>query len=264
MQEPLLIPDGAKLSIGRDIDSDLVLESGSVSRRHARITRAGDQVFIEDVGSSNGTSVAGKRIGDRTELRTGDLVRLGSATLKFFANASLESEYHQKLVELATRDGLTGLRNRSFFMDLLKRRLPQQQLRAESMSIAIVDLDHFKLINDEFGHDAGDRALQMTAYVLRNGLGEADLAARIGGEEFGLVFDTLDAEQAKRTLVALQGTLAEAAQGTGQPALSFSAGVVSVPAGVEADGAPRLLKAADVALYRAKENGRNRVEIAED
>ncbi len=263
MQKPFLIPEGADFFLGRDIKADLKLDSRSVSRRHARITRFAERVFIEDLGSSNGTSVAGKRVSGRTELRTGDLIQLGTATLKFFASASLESEYHEKLVDLATRDGLTGLRNRSYFMDLLQRRLPQQQLRSKPLSIAIVDLDHFKAINDQHGHDIGDEALQITARVLKAGVGDDDLVARIGGEEFGLFFDASDSDEAVSTVEKLQARLAAAASSLDLPKLSFSAGVVTVPAAVEAEDASQLLKAADVALYRAKQNGRDRVEVAE-
>ncbi|MEM9301045.1 MAG: GGDEF domain-containing protein [Pseudomonadota bacterium] len=263
MGEPFLIVDGAELVIGRDIQTDLVLESRSVSRRHARISRLADQVYIEDLGSANGSDVAGERIKGRVALRNGDLLRLGTATLKYFASASLESEYHRKIFDMATRDGLTGLRNRSYFMDALKRMLPQHTQREVPLSLAIVDLDYFKVINDEYGHDVGDQALRDTARTLERGIGELDIVARIGGEEFALILDAADAEQAVKTLVQLQVDLADVTRSPDRPMLSFSAGVVTVPADVEEDDVSKLLKSADLALYKAKQNGRDRVEVAD-
>ena len=260
--EPYLIAAGAEMIIGRDISSDLVLESRSVSRQHARVTRNDDRVFIEDLESANGVDVAGRRITGRTELRSGDLVRLGSATLKFFASASLESDYHSKIFDMATRDGLTGLHNRSFFMDSLKRMLPHHAHRNIPLTVAIADLDYFKLINDEYGHDVGDLSLKTTARVFTKGIREDDVVARIGGEEFGFMFHSADSETVVEILNQLQADLLAATRDPSVPALSFSAGVATQLPGGKAVDLSDLLKAADIALYRAKEAGRDRVEVA--
>ena len=98
--------------------------------------------------------------------------------------------------------------------------------------------------------------------MLEGGIGAEDVVARIGGEEFGLVFDAADSERAVEILVQLQVALAEATRSPDRPMLSFSAGVVTVSAGIENNDVSGLLKAADLALYRAKENGRDRVEVA--
>lgn len=258
----LILPD-AEMIIGRDIDSDMVLESRSVSRQHARVTRDGNQVFIEDLDSANGVDVAGRRISARTEMRSGDLVRLGSATLKFFASASLESDYHSKIFDIATRDGLTELHNRSFFMDSLKRMVPHHAHRNFPLTVAIADLDYFKLINDEYGHDVGDLSLRTTARVFTQGIREKDVVARIGGEEFGFMFHSSDAEAAVKILTQLQADLLAATRNPAVPTLSFSAGVATQPRGSSAMEISDLLKSADLALYRAKEAGRDRVEVAD-
>lgn len=160
----------------------------------------------------------------------------------------------------AMTDALTGLPNRWALQDALKRMLAHAARSRSSLGLLLLDLDHFKQLNDTHGHDAGDQALAAVGHALLSELRESDLPARSGGEEFAVLLpDTqLDgalavAEQLRRAIAAIELPFAGSA-------LSASIGVAVLPQhAVEADG---LMRAADRALYAAKRAGRNRVEVA--
>jgi diguanylate cyclase (GGDEF)-like protein len=160
----------------------------------------------------------------------------------------------------AMTDALTGLPNRWALQDALKRMLAHAARSRSSLGLLLLDLDHFKQLNDTYGHDAGDQALAAVGHALLSELRESDLPARSGGEEFAVLLpDTqLDgalavAEQLRRAIAAIELPFAGSA-------LSASIGVAVLPQhAVEADG---LMRAADRALYAAKRAGRNRVEVA--
>jgi len=160
-------------------------------------------------------------------------------------------------LELAVTDPLTGLRNRRY----LRRHL-DTLLRANGAAVLLVDLDHFKLINDRHGHAAGDAALRHVADCLSADLRAADVVARYGGEEFVVVLANAPSSYAAGVAERLRRTLAETmlpCLGDTQAAITASFGVAVVEAGTPANVA---LEAADAALYRAKTAGRDRIEIA--
>ncbi|BCJ48613.1 GGDEF domain-containing protein [Actinoplanes sp. NBRC 14428] len=153
------------------------------------------------------------------------------------------------LAEQATRDVLTGLRNRRYLMDRLREAPPA--------SLALLDLDHFKQINDTYGHAVGDTVLAAFARLLEAGAGPHAVVARYGGEEFVVAFTGADAETARCRIDALREQVARI--DTGLPlTVTFSAGI----AGAAGGSAEDLLRRADDALYEAKRCGRNRVEPA--
>ncbi|GAA0224611.1 diguanylate cyclase [Cryptosporangium japonicum] len=162
------------------------------------------------------------------------------------------------LAEQAVRDALTGLHNRRHLMSVLA---DAEREHTGPLSVALIDVDHFKQVNDRYGHAAGDRVLVAVAHLLASGVRQGDVLARYGGEEFVLLLPglTSDAAHARvdrlRTVVA--GTTLEVAGSTVR--VSFSAGVSCGHPPVDADA---LLEAADLALYAAKRNGRDRVELA--
>ncbi|MEZ5117588.1 MAG: diguanylate cyclase [Candidatus Nanopelagicales bacterium] len=154
----------------------------------------------------------------------------------------------------ASTDGLTGLANRRAFETEARRILHGGQ----PITLALLDLDHFKLLNDTYGHEAGDRALRAFARIVASGLRDGDLAARVGGEEFTIVLPHTDVKTAGHVLDRIRSRLVETASGDAPP-VTVSAGLVVREDG---DSLDDLLRYADRALYRAKENGRNRVEVA--
>jgi diguanylate cyclase (GGDEF)-like protein len=162
------------------------------------------------------------------------------------------------------RDSLTGLHNRRYLEETLARELERSLRAGRPLSLALLDVDHFKRFNDTHGHAAGDRALQSVADVLKRGIRGSDVACRFGGEEFVLLFPDMPGEVAVARVDALRHELERrpaATRDAGQ-ALTFSAGVACAPA--DGRDGEALLRAADAALYRAKSGGRNRVCSAVD
>ena len=177
------------------------------------------------------------------------------------------SEANAQLEVLAMTDALTGLANRRHFGEQLAREATRAADKGKVISLLVLDIDHFKSINDRFGHPAGDAVLRQVALVLEEQVRGSDLLARVGGEEFAvLAVDTGNLEAAQ-----LAERLRKAVEETGPVAVGHAAVEVTVSVGVvsrrikagELSRAPEhLLAAADDALYRAKRNGRNRVEVA--
>ncbi len=171
---------------------------------------------------------------------------------------------HEVLRQQSIRDPLTGLFNRRYLEETLQRELARAERHAQPTSVIVLDIDHFKRVNDDYGHDAGDIVLRAVAEVLRKAVRAEDIACRYGGEEFVLLMPGAGAdiarERAERVRAAVAAsTLVHADQSLG--ALTISAGVASYPD--HGDTAERLIKAADIALYKAKRSGRNRVLTAD-
>jgi diguanylate cyclase (GGDEF)-like protein len=168
--------------------------------------------------------------------------------LFYFAAGRALLRRHGKAVKGATRDPLTGLGNHRVFQEELGRAVSFAMRRSESVALAVVDIDDFKLVNDRFGHQRGDDVLADFAQVLRSGRAE-DRAFRIGGDEFALLMPGTDSEQAR---VALERILAKAA--SARNPTSITAGIALIAPGVDAD-ATVLLEQADAALYEGKRTG---------
>jgi diguanylate cyclase (GGDEF)-like protein len=176
-------------------------------------------------------------------------------------NRQLESMLHH-VESLAITDPLTGLFNRRRFADVLRREVAVTRRYKNSLALLMIDLDHFKVINDRFGHDAGDEVLRAIAAALSSGLREVDLAARYGGEEFAVVMPhtskvnaVIVAERVAKQIGALQH------QFQGETlSLTASIGIAEV-ADLGDPTSENLVKAADVALYEAKRAGRNRIVL---
>ncbi len=169
----------------------------------------------------------------------------------------------RKLQDLATIDELTGLANRRQFFELGHREAARARREQRPISVAIMDLDHFKNVNDEHGHAVGDAALRIVAHTCRAGVRLTDLVGRYGGEELAFVFPEAGMSMAAEVAERLRSSIAS------RPIVHADASItVTASFGVASSGAPAeadleaLLQAADRALYRAKSNGRNRVELA--
>ncbi|MFI8745717.1 histidine kinase N-terminal 7TM domain-containing protein [Pseudomonas sp. NPDC077186] len=172
------------------------------------------------------------------------------------------SSLHEQLREQALCDPLTGLYNRRYLDEFFARELARAQREQVPLAVALIDLDHFKRLNDECGHLVGDDVLKAVAQHLLDNLRSTDAVFRIGGEEFLLILPGLDAAAATSRLESLRAQLAQIGQPTrvGTLPVTLSAGIALWPA--HGDGLDGLLQAADVALYTAKRNGRNRVQLA--
>lgn len=173
-------------------------------------------------------------------------------------------EQRDRYEELSRTDSLTGLCNRRNFTETLNEQVREAQwLSGAGVALALLDIDHFKSINDNHGHDTGDRILKMVAEALVEGVGEDAFVGRFGGEEFLILFDGIMARRAAMRVDEVRDELSGrhlVSKTTGEPlgTVTFSAGVAQLLSG-EDDGA--MLRRADEALYAAKNGGRNRVII---
>lgn len=193
---------------------------------------------------------------DKTNDAERRLVEMGSQM------SSLQGELAEAQA-VAESDPLTGLANRRAFQSRLARAMAQAAAEGTPLSVAFCDIDHFKSINDNHGHDTGDRILKMVAEALVEGVGEDAFVGRFGGEEFLILFDGIMARRAAMRVDEVRDELSGrhlVSKTTGEPlgTVTFSAGVAQLLAG-EDDGA--MLRRADEALYAAKNGGRNRVVI---
>lgn len=171
------------------------------------------------------------------------------------------SSLHEQLQEQALRDPLTGLYNRRYLDEFFSRELSRAQREQTSLALALIDLDHFKQLNDEYGHLAGDDVLKGVAQHLLDNLRASDAVFRIGGEEFLLVLPGVDAAEARKCLESICQGLAGSPLPTrsGERTVTLSAGLALWPE--QGRALDELLHAADVALYAAKRAGRNRVQV---
>lgn len=172
---------------------------------------------------------------------------------------------HNTLAHQAVTDDLTGLANARRFRQLLAKEIERAERFGHKLCLLIADLDHFKQINDTYGHLQGDAVLRRTAKVIADNLREVDEAARYGGEEMVVILPetSLDEgrEVAERIRAALEAERFQRLEGDGEIALTVSIGIASYPA--DATDPVALIAAADRALYAAKSAGRNRVCVAE-
>jgi len=168
----------------------------------------------------------------------------------------------EKLGEEANHDPLTGLFNRRYLDDTLSRELSLSRRRGAPLSVAVLDVDHFKRFNDSFGHHAGDLVLRELAHLLFRDLRASDIACRLGGEEFALVLPDSTLTDACERVIQICGLVKELEtryKGQLLGRVTLSAGIAGSPE--HGSSAPELLRAADVALYAAKEAGRDRVVL---
>jgi diguanylate cyclase (GGDEF)-like protein len=246
--------------IGRDRAADVSLPIDTVSRRHCRVVVRGSSVFVSDLGSTNGTALNDEPTPPNEEfaLRSGDRIRVGSAILKFLRGGDVESQYHEEIYRTMIGDGLTGAYNRRYLTEFLERELTRCRRHGRSLSLVLFDLDHFKQVNDGFGHLTGDAVLREVAELARAQVRREDCFARFGGEEFAVVLTETDLDAARLFAERLRGTIEVhdfLASGERVP-VTISAGVAT--ASREMRDADEFLAAADARLYEAKEAGRNR------
>lgn len=169
-------------------------------------------------------------------------------------------QQHDLLVGMATQDQLTGLYNRHYLSDVLSKKFSQSKRHDEPMSVIIIDIDHFKKVNDIFGHLMGDVVLKAVAKVIAENERKEDIAARFGGEEFVLVLDNCTAHDA---LVKAEG-LRKKVEALEPEGIKVSASFGVAQFDVSNKDYEELLSNADKALYIAKEEGRNRVVLFEE
>ncbi len=252
--------DEENTEIGRAPECGIHLEDDGISRNHAKIVRVDDEWIMVDLGSTNGTYHDGERIQVHT-LADGDKVQVGLGTiLRFQFQDEIDQKYQQSMYESKTRDPLTQAFNRGYFMEAIERELAFAERHDQDLSLILLDIDHFKRVNDTFGHQAGDVALKQVSAAVMNMARKEDVFARYGGEEFGVLLrDTskdaafIMAERIRRTIEKL-----EIVHNGRRIPVTVSLGIACMSNELQDPG--KLIEAADERLYAAKHNGRNRVE----
>ena len=240
--------------------ADLTFQDQSISRKHAKITKNGNIVTITDVGSSNGTFINNKRINANQPIRLEkeDLIKLGSTIVKFLPAGELEAVMHENLINDAHRDGLTGIYNKAYLLGAIAAEFKRAQGLGTAFSIVFFDLDHFKKVNDTYGHDAGDYVLKtFCSLVASHFVQDKEIFARYGGEEFVLLLPAVEGSAANvradkiRTLIEGYPFVYEGVR----LKITTSLGVAQMTG--ETLNHDALLKKADENLYKAKSGGRN-------
>ncbi len=248
-------------TIGRGKDADIRIDDAGISRCHARFVRTEDGRFlVEDLRSTNGVFLNGKKI-DRAELTSADRIQLGPTVLVRFGLLDAdEEELMRQLYESSTRDALTRAFNRKYLTERLSAEVAYALRHQTPIALILFDLDHFKKVNDDHGHQAGDAVLRVVAAQVARVIRTEDVFARYGGEEFAVIVRGIShanvavfAERIRRSVAELEIPYGEA-----RLRATISAGVASLHQCGERT-ADALVTLADERLYRAKSSGRNRV-----
>jgi diguanylate cyclase (GGDEF)-like protein len=256
--------DSEEITLGRAQEVDFRINDVGISRTHAMVHDYGDVVMIEDLDSANGTYVNGNRLNRPYQLEEGDKITLGSTTiLKFTYQDELDEDFQRHMFEAALRDGLTGIYNKKYLMTNLESELTYAIRHNTALSLLLFDIDHFKNVNDTYGHLAGDAALVKLARLIDQAIRSEDLFARYGGEEFAVLCRGIRHSQAAALGERLRRMVASTSFEHNEDLLpvTISIGVAGVP-GFKVETPEELIELADGALYRAKEDGRNRVRVA--
>lgn len=265
-----------EVTLGRALEADVRVNDARASRLHARIDTVRDPLTgsvayrITDLGSTNGTLVNGQTVSDAL-LQVGDKITIGEHLLRFEMLDDIDREFQRHIHRLLAHDELTGLLTSKSFFSELKREAARAATEERPFCVLMMDLDHFKDVNDKHGHLVGSQTLEEIGAVLTRALRAGDVAARFGGEEFAAFLLHADCAQgliaAERVRDAVASHVFSATRrgssgeivGASRPPLriTISVGVAAYPE--DARDPIELVELADTALYRAKHTGRNRV-----
>lgn len=260
-----------QVTLGRALDADVRINDARASRLHARITAERDEAtgetryWLRDLESTNGTILNGERV-ERAVLQDGDKFEIGDHLIRFEMLDEIDREFQQQIHRLLVHDDLTGLLTSKSFFSELRREAARAQSENMPFCVLMMDIDHFKEVNDTYGHLAGSDTLEEVGAVIKRSLRAGDVGARFGGEEFAAFMLDADYSQgliaAERVRTAIEKHEFPAVRRGSEDEprthhITISIGVASYPE----DGRDpiQLVEMADSALYRAKRNGRNQV-----
>lgn len=256
------------IRIGRDRTNTIPVDDRKVSKHHCEISviKTGEleQIIVKDLDSTNGTYINGESIGQWI-LQTGDKVSIGATVFRVNFNDEIEEEYHSRLFNFAATDALTGLYNRRYALNQLEKQRKIVKRNKRVFSIALIDVDDFKRINDTYGHQAGDEYLKQVAFLINHTLREQDIAGRVGGEEFLVVLPETDLEGAYQLANRIRERIHDAELVYEEHIIkaTVSVGICQYkPERIEpgtVNNADYLFRLADNALYKAKTTGKNKV-----
>jgi two-component system, cell cycle response regulator len=251
--------DTSPVRIGRGVENHIVLEGDSVSRRHAHFEQRSGAWWCVDDGSTNGSYVNDDQIMREARLSNGDRIKIGPTIFKFLSGQDVEAQYHEEIYRMTIIDGLTQVHVKRYLLESLDKELMRARRHARDLSFLMLDIDHFKTINDRHGHLAGDYVLKEVARLIQQRIRRDEVLARYGGEEFAIILPETTREGAKSLAEGLRERIE-------QSRFTFQNEVIRVTISIgvamlhEKDRSSLdLIKRADDKLYDAKHEGRNRV-----
>jgi diguanylate cyclase (GGDEF)-like protein len=250
--------------VGRSQECEIWLSDDGVSRKHALIRPDPAGYVVEDTQSANGTFVAGQRV-ESAVLRDGDLIQFGPQAVFRFSVADESQELLlRQLYEASVTDALTGANNREHFDSQLRMEVSYARRHNTDVALLLFDVDHFKRVNDTYGHPVGDEVLIEIARAVRRLVRNEDVFARYGGEEFALILRGIDIAGSRSAGERLRAQVEKlvVASDRGPVQVTISIGCASFSTTPE-PSSETLVQTADRRLYAAKNSGRNRV-VAND
>lgn len=249
------------VTVGRHPQNTLSVDDTGVSRFHAELRRTVGGYVLEDKGARNGTIVQGQRVRKAVAIHDGDFIQFGPRVgFRFSLTDRTQEKLLKRLYESSNRDALTGAYNRKHFDERLLSEMAYAARHKTSTALLLFDIDHFKRVNDTYGHAAGDAVLRQVAGITSSRLRTEDVFARIGGEEFAVLLRGVNLAGCARLAERLRtsvSTVPTLFEGTPIPVtISLGCASLTCQEGCQADS---LIRMADERLYRAKNSGRNRV-----
>ncbi len=227
-----------------------------VSRFDMPLTKPISKIENQNQGRSDDSIIIHKKF---SELMS--QVEKGSPLEKELKNIhNVVSQSRKRLKAAATTDSLTKISNRGFFDKFLKSEILRDARYEHSLSLMLIDIDHFKKINDEFGHPQGDKILKWIANQLKNLIRQTDVVARYGGEEFAIILLETELKNAQQVAEKIREKIAVSSQFELVKPITISIGVASYPLNGYTDR--EIIQAADMALYYSKQHGRNQVTVS--
>jgi len=251
--------DSSPIRIGRGAENHIVLEGDSVSRRHAHFEQRSGAWWCVDDGSTNGSYVNDEQIMREARMANGDRIKIGPTIFKFLSGQDVEAQYHEEIYRMTIIDGLTQVHVKRYLLEALDKELMRARRHQRELSFLMIDIDHFKKINDVHGHLAGDHVLKEVARLIQQRIRRDEVLARYGGEEFAIILPETTLEGGCALAEGLREKIEESRfvfQGeTIRVTISIGAAVLIEEHRTSLD----LIKKADEKLYEAKRAGRNRV-----
>lgn len=250
---------GPRMTLGRDALCDIEVTDDFISRVHAMLEATDRGWRIIDRGSLNGTFVNDVKVTEQY-LHPRDRIRVGNHIFKFLSADDIEVQYHEAVYELMTFDALTGTHNRRYFEEGFRREVLRCIRYKRPLALLVIDVDHFKQVNDKLGHLVGDEVLRSIGAQLKRRTRGDEMIARYGGEEFTMVLSEASLADAVRIADELREAISTMSIETSRGAVTVTISIgVAHYDGLKEVTEQQIIDRADAKLYEAKRSGRNRI-----
>jgi two-component system, cell cycle response regulator len=251
--------DTSPLRVGRGAENHIVLDGDSVSRRHAHFEERGTAWFAVDDNSTNGTYVNDDQIARELALGNGDRIKVGPTIFKYLSGQDVEAQYHEEIYRMTIIDGLTQAHVKRYLLEALEKEIIRARRHQRELSFIMLDIDHFKKVNDFHGHLAGDFVLKELARIVQGRIRRDEVFARYGGEEFAIILPETHLEGARALAEGLREKVEQSRFVFQNETISVTISIGVAQLHDNDKVSTDLIKSADEKLYDAKRGGRNRV-----